>query len=422
MAGPLESAQHDWLRIVSARFRFGACVGAALITTAWLLDARARTGAAIAVAYLLAAPWVFSRIDRVLGLGARAAAFECLLAAWVLGWCGLPVAQVIAIAGLFLIGLTARDGLHAVVVVMLSVVAGWGSGRLLSDLPQLGSGQGSDTLSVLLALGFCVPIAAMAHLAVLRQRRARAVLQTQVEGLGEVAEVLAAYLPDTLRVRLFGHQLEPTLERRWITICFIDLVGFTALADRIAPESVIDLLQDFTAAILRLSERHDAVLDKFLGDGMLLFFTAEGLDQRAARARACMALLNDLQPVIEDLEMRWQARGMGMALGVSCGVASGYCSVGDIGDAARRHYTVVGGPVNLASRLQQLADPGNAYVDGATASLAAEPRLRDAGQRPIRGLSDRVAVFVLRLREQVADVTSVVASAATSGSDKVRRA
>ena len=126
MAGPLESAQHHWLRIVSARFRFGACVGAALITMVWLLDARARTGAAIAVAYLLAAPWVFSRIDRVLGLGARAAALECLLTAWVLGWCGLPVAQVIAIAGLFLIGLTARDGLHAVVVVMLSVAAGWG--------------------------------------------------------------------------------------------------------------------------------------------------------------------------------------------------------------------------------------------------------------------------------------------------------
>jgi class 3 adenylate cyclase len=155
---------------------------------------------------------------------------------------------------------------------------------------------------------------------------------------------------------------------------------------------------------------------------MLLFFTAEGLEQRAARARACMALLNDLQPAIEDLEMRWRARGMRMSLGVSCGVASGYCSVGDIGDAARRHYTVVGGPVNLASRLQQLADRGDACVDGATASLAAEPQLRDAGQRPIRGLSERVAVFVLCLGERLADVTSVAASAAASGSDKVRRA
>lgn len=422
MAGQLESAQHQWLRVISARFRFGACLGAALITLTPLLDARARTGAAIAVAYLLAAPWVFSRLDRVPGIGARAAAFECLLTAWVLGWCGLPVAQVVAIAGLFLIGLTARDGPRAVAVVVLSIAAGWGSGRLLSDLPQLAPGHGSGTLSVLLTLGFCVPIAAMAHLAVSRQRRARAVLQTRVEGLGEVAEVLAAYLPDTLRERLFGHQLEPTLERRWTTICFIDLVGFTALADRIAPESVIDLLQDFTAAMLRLSDRHDAVLDKFLGDGMLLFFTAEGLEQRAARARACMALLNDLQPAIEDLETRWRARGMRMSLGVSCGVASGYCSVGDIGDAARRHYTVVGGPVNLASRLQQLADRGDACVDGATASLAAEPQLRDAGQRPIRGLSDRVAVFVLCLGERLADVTSVAASAAASGSDKVRRA
>ena len=421
MAGQLESAQHHWLRVISARFRCGACVGAALITLALVPDAQARAGSVIAVAYLLAAPWVFSRIDRVLGIGTPAGAFECLLTAWVLGWCGLPVAQVIAIAGLFLIGLTARDGPRAVAVVMLSVAVGWGSGRLLSDLPQLAPGQGSGTLSVFLTLGFCVPVAAMAHLAVSRQRRARAALQTRVEGLGEVAEVLAAYLPDTLRVRLFGHQLEPTLERRWITICFIDLVGFTALADRIAAESVIDLLQDFTGSMLRLSEVHDAVLDKFLGDGMLLFFTAEGLEQRASRARACLALLNDLQPAIEDLETRWRARGMRMSLGVSCGVASGYCSVGDIGDAARRHYTVVGGPVNLASRLQQLADRGDAYVDGATASLAAEPSLRNAGQRPIRGLSERVAVYVLCLREQAADITSTAATAATSGSDKVRR-
>lgn len=420
MAGH-ESAQHHWLKVISARFRLGGCAGAVLITLVLLPDAQARTGAAIAVAYLLAAPWVFSRIDRALGIGARAGTLECLLTAWVLGWCGLPLAQVIAIGGLLLIGLTARDGPRAVVIAMLSVVAGWGCGRLLSDLPQLAPGHGLGTLSVLLTLSFCAPIAAMAHLAILRQRRARAVLQTRVEGLGEVAEVLAAYLPDRLRVRLFGHELEPTLERRWVTVCFIDLVGFTALADRIAPESVIDLLQDFTAAMLRLSDRHDAVLDKFLGDGMLLFFTADGLEQRAAQARACIALLDDLHPAIEDLETRWRARGMRMSLGVSCGAASGYCSVGDIGNAARRHYTVVGGPVNLASRLQQLAERDDAYLDGATASLAAEPRLRDAGQRPIRGLSDRVAVFVLCLRERAADVTSVAASAATSGSDKVRR-
>lgn len=422
MSGPLDSPQHHWLDEISTRFRWGGCIGAALLTMALLPDAQPRSGAAVAIAYLLGAPWIFGRIAKAPGLGPRAGALECLLTAWVVGLCGLPPALVVAIAGLLLIGLTARDGPGATLVALLSVIVGWGVGRLVSNLPQLAQAPGLGTLSVLLTLGFCGPIAGMAHLAIVRQRRAKAALQTRMEGLGEVADVLAAYLPDRLRARLFGRELEPTLERRWVTICFVDLVGFTALADRLAPESVIDLLQDFTVAMLHLSDRHDAVLDKFLGDGMLLFFTADALEQRAARAWACVALLNDLQPVIENLETRWHARGMRMSLGVSCGVASGYCSVGDIGDTARRHYTVVGGPVNLASRLQQLADPDEAYLDGATASLVAEPRLRDAGHRPIRGLSDQVAVFVLGLRNRSVDATSAGASVAASGSDKVRRA
>ena len=407
---------------MGARFRWGGCIGAALITMTLFWNAQARPGAVIAVIYLLAAPWLFDRIAKALGVGVRLGAFECLCTAWVVGLCGLPPELLIAIAGLLLIGLTARDGPRAALPAVLSIIAGWSGGRLISVLPQLDQGYGLGALSMLLTLAFCLPIAGMAHRAVLRQRRARAALQSRVEGLGEVADVLAAYLPGRLRLRLFGRELEPTLERRWVTICFVDLVGFTALVDRLAPESVIDLLQDFTTTMLRLTDRHDAVLDKFLGDGMLLFFTADGPEQRAALARACIALLDDLQPAIEGLESRWRARGMRMSLGVSCGVASGYCSVGDIGDAARRHYTVVGGPVNLASRLQRLADRDDAYLDGATATLAVESRLRNAGQCPIRGLADRVAVFVLQLRHRPAEVTSVVASAATSGSDKVRRA
>jgi class 3 adenylate cyclase len=428
MFGQLDLAHHHWLEAISTRFRWGGCIGAALITSALLSDAVARSGALIAVMYLLAAPWLFGRIAKTLGIGARIGSFECLCTACVVGLCGLPLALVIAIAGLLLIGLTARDGPRAALPAALSVIVGWSGGRLLSDLPLADPGHGLGTLSVLLTLAFCVPIAGLAHRAVLRQRRAKAALQSRVEGMGEVADVLAAYLPDRLRARLFGRELEPTLERRWVTICFVDLVGFTALADRLAPESVIELLQDFSAAMSRLTDRHGAVLDKFLGDGMLLFFTADVLEQRVARATACIALLDDLQPVIEGLESRWRARGTRMALGVSCGVASGYCSVGDIGDDVRRHYTVVGGPVNLASRLQQLADRNDAYFDGATASLAVEWRLRDAGQRPIRGLADRVAVFVLRLGSQAVDVTFApasaagLASAAAPGSDKVRPA
>jgi class 3 adenylate cyclase len=428
MFGQLDLAQHHWLEAISTRFRWGGCIGAALITSALLTDAVARSGALIAVMYLLAAPWLFGRIAKTLGTGARTGSFECLCTACVIGLCGLPPALVIAIAGLLLIGLTARDGPRVALPAALSVIVGWSGGRLLSDMPLADHGHVLGTLSVLLTLAFCVPIAGLAHRAVLRQRRAKAALQSRVEGLGEVADVLAAYLPDRLRARLFGRELEPTLERRWVTICFVDLVGFTALADRLAPESVIELLQDFTAAISRLTDRHGAVLDKFLGDGMLLFFTADVLEQRAARATACVALLDDLQPVIEALESRWRARGMHMALGVSCGVASGYCSVGDIGDDARRHYTVVGGPVNLASRLQHIADRNDACFDGATASLAVERRMRDAGRRSIRGLTDRVAVFVLRLGSQAADVTlapafaAAPASAAEPGSDKVRRA
>lgn len=386
-----------------------------MLVALWTIPhSEAQLGAWLGVLVLLLSPWCWGRLARRSLQGTMV--LECLLGAAAIGIAGLPAALAVAVLGLLVVALTARDGPGEGLAAAVLVTLGWAAGRLVSPLALLDGGAGLGVLSVVLVLSVCGPIAALAFRASERHTRARRVLEMRAAGLGDVADALAAYLPEALTSRLFDRRLEPILERRWVTVCFVDLAGFTALVDRLAPESVIELLDDFSKMMSALARAYRATLDKLLGDGVLLFFTTDRPDQRMQRAQACRWLIEELGTAIDRLGRRWRGRGLDAALGVRCGIASGFCSVGDIGDAARRHYTVVGGPVNLAARLQQMAEIDGALVDAATAGLIDSDALVAMGERDIKGIPRRVAVFALPLR-----LDEACPSASAAASAKVRR-
>jgi adenylate cyclase len=191
------------------------------------------------------------------------------------------------------------------------------------------------------------------------------------------------------------------LQRRWPTVAFVDIADFTALTERLEPEDLTMLLDGFFAALADLAKRWGGSLHKFPGDGALISFGESRRDGRRDDVRACVEVLGELRRVMERLNDVSRTHGIAATLTARAGVASGFCSGGDFGADERIEYTMIGAPVNLASRLEGLAAAGEVWVSRATSDLAGAQSFEPLGEISIRGLDEPIRAFRLRVTTSV---------------------
>lgn len=342
--------------------------------------------------------------------GARSAAremvayvAECALVSAVLAWSTPPLLAGFATVLCLVSGATALAGWRLTVPTVVAVVGGSAAGAALAPGQPLFAAAATDAAALALLFGFCL---ALAHLSFRQAQRLdshRILLARRSAQLERLNGRMQRYLPPSLRRRL---QREPDLpcrwERRWLTVVFVDLVGFTELAERLEAEPLARILDDYLGALVPAVEAHGGEVCKVLGDGVLALFGAAGRievgegaagDDRRAAVAGALRLCRDTAPLLEALAERWRARGEPLRLRVRIGIASGFCTLGDRGAADRLDFTLVGSPVNLASRLQALADTGGALMDSASAALAGRPA--DSAQpMSVRGFGE-LPVFAL---------------------------
>jgi adenylate cyclase len=216
-------------------------------------------------------------------------------------------------------------------------------------------------------------------------------VQDQVEQL-ERAGRLRRFLPAQLADLIINSGDESFLSahRREITVACCDLRGFTAFAETAEPEDVWEILGEYHGALGDLIARYEGTLERFTGDGLVVFFNDPIPCDDAPLRSVRMALA--MRQRVRELADGWQRRGHELALGI--GIAQGYATLGQMGYAGRFDYASIGSVTNLAGRLCAEAAPWQVLVTQRV-STAAEDLVvsRLVGELSLRGFSRPVRTF-----------------------------
>ena len=155
-----------------------------------------------------------------------------------------------------------------------------------------------------------------------------------------------------------------------MTIFFSDIQNFTATTERLQPEQITALLNEYFTEMSDIAHQHGGTIDKFIGDAMLIFFGDPETRGDRADAQACVRMAWNMQRRLLDLNAKWRAAGIEQPFKSRMGINSGYCNVGNFGSADRMDYTIIGAEANLAARLQSIAEPGGIVISYETFALA----------------------------------------------------
>ena len=216
----------------------------------------------------------------------------------------------------------------------------------------------------------------------------------QVAQLEQLGRLKRFFSPQLAELIVAGGTDDPLqTHRREVTVVFLDLRGFTALAETAEPEEVMGMLREYHAEMGRLIMAHEGTLERFTGDGMMVFFNDPvEVPNPAERAIRMAVAMRDL---IASLSVSWRKRGWELALKV--GIAQGYATIGAIGFEGRMDYGAIGNVTNLAARLCGEAEGGQILVSARVAS--AVESIIDAenlGPLTLKGLARPVPIWSVR--------------------------
>ena len=183
------------------------------------------------------------------------------------------------------------------------------------------------------------------------------------------------------------------LHRREICYVFADLRGFTSFTDHAEPEEVEAVLRDYHATMGAIANAHDGTIDRFAGDGILIFFNDPFPVPEPGKRAAAMALA--MQARFAPLRAQWQALGHDLDLGI--GIALGFATLGAFGFEGSCDYSAIGSVVNLADRLCGEATGGQILIDRRTrAGLGEAADVAPVGPLALKGYAQPVPAFNLK--------------------------
>jgi len=272
---------------------------------------------------------------------------------------------------------------------------------------------GANIFAFKYLLAYFVLTGAVGYVFIALQRRQAAIIKA-------MSAKISRYLSPQIYKSIFSGQKDVTIhtERKKLTIFFSDIQDFTATTERLQPETITQLLNEYFTEMSKIALAHGGTIDKFVGDAMVIFFGDPETKGDAEDAKACLRMAIEMQDRIAGLNAKWRNAGIEFPFRVRMGINTGFCNVGNFGSDDRMDYTIIGAEANLAARLQSVAEPGHIVVSYETYALVRD--IIVAHELPpitMKGISREVVPYAVEGVVNAAGETIAVFSEHLTGLD-----
>ncbi|WP_444888551.1 adenylate/guanylate cyclase domain-containing protein [Microbulbifer sp. JMSA008] len=254
------------------------------------------------------------------------------------------------------------------------------------------------TISTMSLIGILVYLCAYAfftHRQIGKLKEANHTLATEQRVSKVRSYKLSKYLPQRLwRSVTTGDEEALTTQRKLLTVFFSDIKDFSQLTEELEAETFTLLLNNYLSEMARIAGQYGGTIDKFIGDAVMVVFGDDESKGPKSDALRCVAMALAMRKRVREMKQEWYNKGISRPLQVRMGINTGYCTVGIFGTANYQSYTVMGTHVNLASRLEGAAQPGEILISHETwAMIKHTVMCRDKGHITVKGISTPVKVY-----------------------------
>ncbi len=232
-----------------------------------------------------------------------------------------------------------------------------------------------------------------------RQFAAQRTVARQQAQLEISRRLLRRYAPAAVASRIESGDAEAVgvPQRLRVTALSSDVAGFTALADRLDPESLSHIINEYVATMSAVVEGEGGVVTEFAGDGLMAIFGAPEQMEPAAQVRKALAAAEAMHHRLAELNDTWFHLGIEQPLKVRVGINTGMLSVGTFGSDGRATYTAIGLQMNIAARIQAQCEPGSTLLSSASCHLVKEEVECDPlGDVNVKGVHFPISIYAPR--------------------------
>jgi len=220
--------------------------------------------------------------------------------------------------------------------------------------------------------------------------------QEKSRQLEKLSAQLAKYLSPQVYESIFSGKQQVSLVsyRKKLTIFFSDLVGFTPITETLESEDLTAALNYYLDEMSAIALNYGATIDKYIGDAIMIFFgdpESQGVKEDAKR---CVQMAIEMQDKLSELSNEWGQFGLQEPFQSRMGINTGYCTVGNFGSENRMDYTVIGGGVNMAARLESAAEANSILLSYDTYNLIKdEVPCIESDKIKLKGITQPVRTF-----------------------------
>jgi len=214
--------------------------------------------------------------------------------------------------------------------------------------------------------------------------------------LESLSNQLSKYLSPQVYASIFSgkQSVEIASKRKKLTVFFSDIADFTGTTDSLESEELTNLLNHYLTEMSKIALDYGATIDKYVGDAIIAFFGDPETRGVKQDARACVTMAIAMQRRMRELRSEWLDMGLERPFEVRIGINTGFCTVGNFGSAERMDYTIIGNEVNLAARLEALADVGGILLAHETHAPVKDTVMAEEGDAlTVKGFAKPVRTY-----------------------------